>query len=148
MDDTIDFTDKDLKDIDAFLESSGTTPLIHKMKLEKIISRPQINILDLIENVPVIKDRIGHYEKEFLEQAEISIKYEGYIEKEYIQVQKMEKIESVKLKPDFDYLNIPSLSIEARQKLTKIKPQTLGQASRISGVSPADISVLMVYLGR
>ncbi|MEN9447490.1 MAG: tRNA uridine-5-carboxymethylaminomethyl(34) synthesis enzyme MnmG [Bacteroidota bacterium] len=135
-------------DIDAFLESSGTTPLIHKMKLEKIISRPQINILDLIENVPVIKDRIGHYEKEFLEQAEISIKYEGYIEKEYIQVQKMEKIESVKLKPDFDYLNIPSLSIEARQKLTKIKPQTLGQASRISGVSPADISVLMVYLGR
>lgn len=136
------------KDIDAYLEARGTTALMHKMKLEKIISRPQIGILDLIENVPVIKQHLAHYEREFLEQAEITIKYEGYIAKENDQVQKMEKIENVKLKPDFDYMSIPSLSMEARHKLTKIKPQTLGQASRISGVSPADISVLMVFLGR
>ncbi|HOU46183.1 MAG TPA: tRNA uridine-5-carboxymethylaminomethyl(34) synthesis enzyme MnmG [Chitinophagales bacterium] len=135
-------------DIDAYLETQGTTPLIHKMKLEKIISRPQIGILDLIDKVPAVKQHLGKYEKEFLEQAEISVKYEGYISKEYEQVQKLDKIENVKLKPDFDYMGIPSLSMEARQKLTKIKPQTLGQASRISGVSPSDISVLMVYLGR
>lgn len=135
-------------DIDAYLEMQGTTPLIHKMKLEKIISRPQIGILDLIDKVPAVKQHLGKYEKEFLEQAEISVKYEGYISKEYEQVQKLDKIENVKLKPDFDYMGIPSLSMEARQKLTKIKPQTLGQASRISGVSPSDISVLMVYLGR
>lgn len=135
-------------DIDAYLESKGTTPLIHKMKLEKIVTRPQIGILDLIEHVPVLKQHLSKYEKEFLEQAEISVKYGGYISKEYDQVQKMDKIENVRLKQDFDYMSLPSLSMEARQKLTKIKPETLGQASRISGVSPADISVLMIYLGR
>jgi tRNA uridine 5-carboxymethylaminomethyl modification enzyme len=135
-------------DIDAYLESKGTTPMMHKMKLEKIITRPQIGILDLIEHVPVVKEHLSKYEREFLEQAEISVKYDGYINKEYDQVQKMDKIENVRLKPEFDYMSLPSLSMEARQKLTKLKPQTLGQASRISGVSPSDISVLMVYLGR
>jgi tRNA uridine 5-carboxymethylaminomethyl modification enzyme len=128
-------------DIDAYLESKGTTPMMHKMKLEKIITRPQIGILDLMENVPVVKEHLSKYEREFLEQAEISVKYDGYINKEYDQVQKMDKIENVRLKPEFDYMSLPSLSMEARQKLTKIKPQTLGQASRISGVSPSDISV-------
>ncbi|HRH57376.1 MAG: tRNA uridine-5-carboxymethylaminomethyl(34) synthesis enzyme MnmG [Chitinophagales bacterium] len=135
-------------DIDAYLESKGTTAMMHKMKLEKIITRPQIGILDLMANVPVVNEHLSKYEKEFLEQAEISVKYDGYINKEYEQVQKMDKIENVKLKPEFDYMSLPSLSMEARQKLTKMKPQTLGQASRISGVSPSDISVLMVYLGR
>jgi len=134
--------------VDTFLESRGTSALIHKMKLEKIVSRPQIGILDLIANVPSIKKHLDKYEIEFLEQAEIAIKYDGYIAKEYDQVKKMDKIENVILKPDFDYMSLPSLSMEARQKLSKMKPQTLGQASRISGVSPADISVLMVYLGR
>ncbi|HMV15187.1 MAG: tRNA uridine-5-carboxymethylaminomethyl(34) synthesis enzyme MnmG [Chitinophagales bacterium] len=135
-------------EVDTFLESRGTSALIHKMKLEKIVSRPQIGILDLIANVPSIKKHLDKYEIEFLEQAEIAIKYDGYIAKEYDQVKKMDKIENVILKPDFDYMSLPSLSMEARQKLSKMKPQTLGQASRISGVSPADISVLMVYLGR
>lgn len=135
-------------DVDSYLESRGTTPLIHKLKLEKIVSRPQIGILDLIKNVPSIEEHLKKYEKEVLEQAEIAIKYEGYISKEYDQVQKMDKIENVKLKSDFDYMALPSLSMEARQKLSKLKPQTLGQASRVSGVSPADIAVLMVYLGR
>ncbi len=135
-------------EVDTFLVSRGTSALIHKMKLEKIVSRPQIGILDLIANVPSIKKHLDKYEIEFLEQAEIAIKYDGYIAKEYDQVKKMDKIENVILKPDFDYMSLPSLSMEARQKLSKMKPQTLGQASRISGVSPADISVLMVYLGR
>jgi len=135
-------------DIDAYLESKGTSALIHKMKLEKIIARPQIEIMDLVQNVPAVRQHLEHYEKEFLQQAEISIKYDGYIQKEFDQVQKMDKIENVRLKPDFDYMSLQSLSMEARQKLTKIKPQTLGQASRISGVSPADISVLMIFLGR
>ena len=135
-------------DIDAYLESKGTSALIHKMKLEKIIARPQIEIMDLVQNVPAVRQHLEHYEKEFLQQAEISIKYDGYIQKEFDQVQKMDKIENVHLKPDFDYMSLQSLSMEARQKLTKIKPQTLGQASRISGVSPADISVLMIFLGR
>jgi tRNA uridine 5-carboxymethylaminomethyl modification enzyme len=135
-------------DIDAYLESKGTSALIHKMKLEKIIARPQIEIMDLVQNVPAVRQHLEHYEKEFLQQAEISIKYDGYIQKEFDQVQKMDKIENVRLKPDFDYMALQSLSMEARQKLTKIKPQTLGQASRISGVSPADISVLMIFLGR
>jgi tRNA uridine 5-carboxymethylaminomethyl modification enzyme len=135
-------------DIDTYFESVGTTALYQKTKLEKIITRPQINLIPLLENVPTIKAHLDKYETEFLEQAEINIKYEGYIEKEYEQVKKVEKLEHYKLKPDFDYNTIVSLSIEARQKLNKIKPETIGQASRISGVSPADISVLMVFLGR
>jgi len=134
--------------IDTYLEEVGTTPLYQKTKLEKLITRPQINLIPMIEKVPSLKEHLGKYENEFLEQAEINIKYEGYIEKEFEQVKKVEKLEHYKLKPDFDYSKIVSLSIEARQKLDKIKPQTIGQASRISGVSPADISVLMVYLGR
>lgn len=136
------------KEIDTYLEDKGTTPLIHKMKLEKIITRPQIGLLDMMEHIPTIKEQLSHYENESLEQAEIIVKYEGYIEKEQGQVLKMDKIEHVKLRPDFDYMGLSSLSMEARQKLSKSQPQTLGQASRISGVSPSDISVLMVYLGR
>ena len=135
-------------EIDAYLEQKGTTSLIHKMKLEKIVTRPQIDLLDLIENIPSVKAHLGKYEREFLEQAEICVKYDGYFDKEQEHVAKMEKLEHYKLKPDFDYAAIPSLSIEAKQKLAKMKPLSIGQASRISGVSPADISVLMVYLGR
>jgi tRNA uridine 5-carboxymethylaminomethyl modification enzyme len=136
------------QEIDHYLESAGTTPLYQKTKLEKLITRPQIHLVAMIDKVPSLKAHLGKYEEEFLEQAEINIKYEGYIEKEFEQVRKVEKLENYKLKPDFDYGSIPSLSIEARQKLNKIKPETIGQASRISGVSPADISVLMVWLGR
>jgi tRNA uridine 5-carboxymethylaminomethyl modification enzyme len=135
-------------DINPYLEERGTSSITQKMKLEKIITRPQIGLLDLIKHIPAVKSHLEQYEREFLEQAEISVKYEGYISKEYEQVMKMDKIENVRLKSDFDYMGLPSLSMEARQKLTKIKPETLGQASRISGVSPSDISVLMVYLGR
>jgi len=135
-------------DINTYLESRETSPIGQKMKLEKIITRPQIGLMDLIKNVPLVNAHLAQFEREFIEQAEISVKYDGYIAKEQEQVQKMDKIENVRLKQDFDYMSLPSLSMEARQKLSKIKPETLGQASRISGVNPADISVLMVYLGR
>ncbi|MBK9329790.1 MAG: tRNA uridine-5-carboxymethylaminomethyl(34) synthesis enzyme MnmG [Sphingobacteriales bacterium] len=135
-------------DINAYLESRETSPIGQKMRLEKIITRPQIGLMDLIRNVPAVQSHLEHFEREFVEQAEISVKYDGYIAKEQEQVQKMDKIENVRLKQDFDYMSLPSLSMEARQKLSKIKPETLGQASRISGVNPSDISVLMVYLGR
>ncbi len=136
------------QEIDNYLMEKGTTALPQKMKLEKIVLRPQISLLDMTEHVAAVKAMLGNYEDEFLEQAEISVKYEGYIEKEKELVRKMQKVEKLKLKPDFDYNSIPSLSIEARQKLNKIKPETVGQAGRISGVSPADIAVLMVYLSK
>jgi len=136
------------QEIDNYLIEKGTTVLPQKMKLEKIVLRPQISLLDMTEHVAAVKTLLGTYEDEFLEQAEISVKYEGYIEKEKELVRKMQKVEKLKLKPDFDYNSIPSLSIEARQKLNKIKPETVGQAGRISGVSPADIAVLMVYLSK
>ena len=88
------------------------------------------------------------YSKEVIQQAEIEIKYERYIEKELMMANKMAKLEDLKINPEFDYERLKSISIEARLKLKKIKPETLGQASRVSGVSPADISVLMVHLGR
>ena len=120
------------------------------LKYRNEIAQEFFNIWRDLINTYEVRDLTDHYvyEREFIEQAEISVKYEGYIAKEYDQVQKMDKIENVRLRPDFDYHALPSLSTEARQKLTKIKPQTLGQASRISGISPSDISVLMVYLGR
>ena len=138
--------------INTVLAELGTDVIRQKVKLNGILLRPQVNIQDLIQN---IEDLQGFTEKiapeireHVVEQAEILMKYEGYIEKEFDIVSKFERLEEVRLKDDFDYHNLSSLSIEARQKLSKIKPRTLGQASRISGVSPADISVLMVYLGR
>ncbi|MBL0136979.1 MAG: tRNA uridine-5-carboxymethylaminomethyl(34) synthesis enzyme MnmG [Bacteroidetes bacterium] len=138
--------------INTVLAELGTDVIRQKVKLNGILLRPQVNIQDLIQNIEDLQEFTGKIAPEIrehvVEQAEILMKYEGYIEKEFDIVSKFERLEEVRLKDDFDYHNLSSLSIEARQKLSKIKPRTLGQASRISGVSPADISVLMVYLGR
>ncbi|MBL0259284.1 MAG: tRNA uridine-5-carboxymethylaminomethyl(34) synthesis enzyme MnmG [Bacteroidetes bacterium] len=138
--------------INPILADLGTDLVRQKVKLNGILLRPQVNIQDLVANV---EDLAAFTEKidldireHVVEQAEILMKYEGYIEKEFDIVNKFERLEEVYLKEDFDYHNLSSLSMEARQKLSKIKPRTLGQASRISGVSPSDISVLMVFLGR
>lgn len=140
------------QDINPLLEEFGTGLIQQKQKLHGILLRPQIEMRLLLDRLPDLAHLPQSIDfpnsKEILEQAEISMKYEGYIEKESEMVQRFDKLENVFLKENFDYSHISSLSIEARQKLTKIKPRTLGQASRISGVSPADISVLMVYLGR
>ncbi len=136
------------EDINTHLTELGTVPLNQKVKMYSVLSRPQINIYDIINfasNARFIKDE---FDKETIEQAEILMKYEGYIEREKEHVQKLKRLESIPLKPDIDYSTIKSLSAEAVQKLNKIKPRNIGQASRISGVSPADISILTIYLGR
>ncbi len=137
-------------EINRLLEEKSTSALKQKQKLSAVLLRPQISITDLSSNIDSVKRFVSEngIDEEILELAEIRIKYEGYIAKEQELVKKMEKIDEIYLKPDFDYNSLKSLSYEAREKLTKIKPKTLGQASRISGVSPADINVLMVYLGR
>lgn len=137
--------------INDLLEKEETAPLQQKVKMASILLRPQISLKEMIAHIPELKRMV---EKEFgaddeiLEETEILVKYEGYIEKETEIAEKLSKFEDLILKPDFDYKSIHALSWEAREKLTAAKPGTIGQASRISGVSPADISVLLVYIGR
>ena len=116
--------------------------------LKKLLKRPQISVTDLSKLSEKIKAQLSSYSREIQEQTEIIIKYASYIRKEEQQSKKQLSMEYVKINPGLDYERINSLSSEGREKLTKFRPSTLGQASRISGVSPADISILMVYLGR
>lgn len=137
--------------INTCLTDSQTSPIGQKVKISSLLLRPQISLESLASNLPLLQhhlDGIGEFRNEIAEEAEIRIKYEGYIEKEGELVLKMERLESVNLKEDFDYNRIKALSFEAREKLCRIKPRTLGQASRIAGVTPADISILIVHLGR
>lgn len=137
--------------INAGLEKLGTSPLKQGTKLIDIITRPQLNIKNVSKLVPAFKeelDKISDRKEEIIESAEISIKYSGYIERERIIADKISRLENIKIKDKFDYNSIQSLSIEARQKLSKINPETIAQASRIPGISPNDISVLLVMLGR
>ena len=135
-------------EINASLEKAGTAGLNQKIKLDKILSRPQVDMGLLRKSLRPVDEFLAKFEPEFIESAEIELKYEAYIEKEVELVQRMNKLEDIRLDTDFDYSKLKSLSMEARQKLSKIKPSSLGQASRISGVSPADVSVLMVHMGR
>jgi tRNA uridine 5-carboxymethylaminomethyl modification enzyme len=132
--------------VNPYLESVGSAPTSQKMKLYSILSRPQVDIVNLGKSVPAFGEYLSAQKEDSIEEAEILIKYEGYIEKEQDMAEKQMKMENLYLKPDFDYHALNSLSMEARQKLSKIRPSTIGQASRISGVSPSDISVLLVYI--
>ncbi len=134
-------------EVNAALEEASTAPLNQKIKLDKVLMRPQIS-MEILRKVKAVDEFLSKYDKDFIESAEIVMKYDAYIEKEMELVQKMGKLEDIKLQADYDYSKLKSLSIEARQKLSKIKPTSLGQASRISGVSPADVSVLLVHMGR
>jgi tRNA uridine 5-carboxymethylaminomethyl modification enzyme len=113
-----------------------------------ILARPNLNIKEFTNTIEEVATDLGLYDEETLEAAEILMKYEGYIDKEREFAEKQTRLEYVAIKDEFDYKNIVSLSAEAKDKLTKIKPLTLGQASRISGITPSDISVLMIHLGR
>jgi tRNA uridine 5-carboxymethylaminomethyl modification enzyme len=138
-------------EVNDWLVSAGTAPLDQKIKMATLLLRPQVSLAAIIkrnEKLAQFIATIGDLEKEVLEEAEIQVKYEGYIEKEAEMASKLERLDSITLREDFDYQKLTSISFEAREKLTRIKPRTLGQASRISGVSPSDISVLLVYLGR
>ena len=137
--------------INGTLENLGTTPLAHGCKLIDLIGRPQITIENMSEAIRpfgALISEITERKEEITEAAEIKIKYQGYIERERMIADKMQRLESIKIRGRFDYNSLQSLSTEARQKLTKIDPETLAQASRIPGVSPSDINVLLVLLGR
>ena len=134
--------------INPLLEELGTAPLSQNVRFFNLLSRPQVSFDDLRKANESLDELLSKYDKETIEQAEIKIKYESYFEKEFDIVEKMRKMEDKEINPEFNYHNLVSLSKEAREKLMKIKPRTLGQASRISGVSPSDISVLMVHISR
>ena len=135
-------------DINGYLQSVESAPIQQKVKLYNILLRPQVDIPGMARSLPDLARFLKPYEQEFAELAEINIKYDGYIRKEQEMVDKMSRLEDLHLSPDFDYAGVSGLSIEARQKLARTKPRTIGQASRISGVNPADVSVLLVHLGR
>lgn len=134
--------------LNPLLEELGTAPLSQNVKLVSLIGRPQVGFEDLRKVDSSLNELLSAYDKETVEQAEIKIKYESYFDKELEIVERMRKMEDKEINPDFNYQQLVSLSKEAREKLMRIKPRTLGQASRISGVSPSDISVLMVHISR
>ena len=134
-----------------YLIQQGTEPLKQKRKLLDIVLRPQVNLIDLIEFIPELEEltkKFSARKEEIIEAAEILIKYSGYIDREKQMAEKIQRLDYIVIQPDFDFNQLKSLSTEARQKLTRIQPKTIGQASRIPGVSPSDISVLLVYFGR
>jgi tRNA uridine 5-carboxymethylaminomethyl modification enzyme len=137
--------------INSYLESIGTSPLRQGVKLIELLTRPQVSLEKIQEAIPALKeqlDMIPNRTEETIESANIKIKYEGYIKREKIIADKITRLEDIKIQDRFNYNGIQSLSTEAREKLTAINPETIAQASRIPGVSPNDISVLLVLLGR
>ena len=121
------------------------------VKLKDLITRPQININNILDSISALRteiDKIPNRKEEVIEACEIKIKYDGYIKREQLIAEKISRLENIAIKNKFDYETILSLSTEARQKLAKINPETIGHASRIPGVSPNDISILLVLLGR
>ena len=139
------------KNINGALEALGSTPLVYGCKLEDLIARPELNFEKLQEVIPELKEILNHpsqRKEEIAEAAEVHIKYKGYIERERIVADKMHRLENIKIKGRFNYNEMQQLSTEARQKLTAIDPETLAQASRIPGVSPSDINVMLVLMGR
>lgn len=133
--------------INPILESIESNPVDQAYRASQFLTRPNIT-LEKLDEIDSIKEVTSQYTDEVREQAEVNIKYKGYIEKEKENVAKLSRLENVKIPEDFDYIKLSSLSAEAKQKMNKVRPKTLAQAGRISGVSPADINVLMVYLGR
>ena len=132
----------------GFLESVQSSALLNRQKASQVLLRPMIGLNEMIKYIPKVKETLAGFDTETLEQAEIQIKYDTYIEKEKELVSKMSQLEDLIIPDNFNYEKLVSLSNEARQKFTKIKPRTLGQASRISGVNPSDVQILMVFMGR
>lgn len=138
-------------EINPHLEMANTAPITQKVKLTGVLLRPQLSINVLIDALPSLKEHFSSYGNiadEIWEEAEILIKYQGYIDKEKELADRLSKYDDMHLKADFDYHKLPSLSYEAREKLSRMRPSTIGQASRINGISPADISVLIIYLSK
>ena len=146
LDETYAYPDE----INGLLEQNGSSRIEQKTKLSYLLLRPQVGLSDMINTLPSLGQfrSDDRFVKECLEEAEIQIKYDSYIQKEKELAEKLDRLEFIKLPMDFDYHTIQSLSYECREKLNRYKPETLGQASRISGISPADINVLAIFLGR
>jgi len=138
----------DASEINEFLETIESSPISERQKLEKILLRPGVGINKLAHHLPTFQESLADFDKESVEQAEIQIKYQVYIDKERELVQRMSLMEDLPIPSQFDYDKIGALGVEAREKLIKIRPQTLGQASRISGINPSDVQILMVFMGR
>jgi tRNA uridine 5-carboxymethylaminomethyl modification enzyme len=136
------------EDVNGYLASVHSTPIDEKQKTIKLLLRPDVDLISFKDAVPVLNDVLKDFNKEALEQAEIQVKYERYIEKEQDLVKRMSIMEDTVIPDSFEYERLSALSAEALQKFKKIKPRTLGQASRISGVNPSDVQILMVYMGR
>ena len=134
--------------INTYLEEIGSATLKQQVKVLNVLARPKVSLLEMKKHIPALSDFLSNYDNEIVGIAETNIKYEGYIQKEQDMANKMERLENVKLKKGIQFDGLQSLSAEAREKLNKIQPRTIGQASRISGVSPSDISVLLVHMGR
>jgi len=137
-----------VEEVNNYLPEIGSAKIEEKQKAIKLLLRPDVRLIDLMKQVSTLNDQLCHYSKEALEQAEIQLKYERYIEKEQDLVRRMSAMEDALIPESFDYDRVAALSAEALQKFKKIKPRTLGQASRISGVNPSDVQILMVYMGR
>ena len=138
-----------VEEANPILEEKGSAPIVQPDKMFKVFSRPQLDLQDMLK-FEKVKEYVteNNFDQEVLEQAEIQVKYSGYIEKEKNNADKITRLEEAKIPENFDYDKVKSLSYEAREKLKKIRPVTISQASRISGISPADISVLLIYMGR
>ncbi len=136
------------EEANAWLQANNSAALTQKQRAHQVLLRPGIDIFSMCESLPKVAKALENYSREVLEQVEIQVKYDVYIEKENELVQRMSQLEDLMIPESFDYSKLVSLSNEARQKFTRIKPRTLGQASRISGVNPSDVQILMVYMGR
>ncbi|MGV3527970.1 MAG: tRNA uridine-5-carboxymethylaminomethyl(34) synthesis enzyme MnmG [Flavisolibacter sp.] len=135
-------------DINDYFQGIGSALISERQKLEKIILRPNVGLKQIRQSVSVVEERLSDFTPEAVEQAEIQVKYQVYIDKEKDLVSKMRQLEDLEIPESFDYQKIVSLGLEAREKLNRVKPKTLGQASRISGINPSDVQILMVYMGR
>ena len=134
--------------IDSWLEQIGSTALHEGCKISDLVPRPQVNIKALAEVVPELKEKMENFSEEIIESCEIQIKYAGYIKREKNEAAKLQRLDQIRIPDGFNYTEVQSLSTEARQKLSKIRPKSIGEAQRIPGVSPNDISVLLVLMGR
>ncbi|MFL5811211.1 MAG: tRNA uridine-5-carboxymethylaminomethyl(34) synthesis enzyme MnmG, partial [Flavisolibacter sp.] len=135
-------------EINSYFKEIASSLITEKQKLDKIILRPGVGLMDIMMSVPTVHDALSAFSSESLEQAEIQTKYQVYIDKEKDLVERMYQLENLEIPELFDYQRIISLGAEAREKLNRVKPRTLGQASRISGINPSDVQILMVYMGR
>ncbi len=145
---TLSDTSAEPEQVNPYFESIGSAPVSEKQKIAKLLLRPNVDLPSLLNSVPTLQAALAMHQADSLEQAEIQIKYERYIEKEQEIVDRMSQLENMAIPPVFDYDKVNALSNEALQKFKKIRPATLGQASRISGVNPSDVQILMVYMGR